>query len=121
MAGPAANIAQLQSEFGEWLLTMTEVRYLDKVTAQELWNATYKYFAHFKMIQDHLRDKWTPNGTTQQFDTLIASIPDAILMTQKALGVAPTEDGFQVQNSRAFMYTPQNVRRLSSALWSHGI
>ena len=100
VAVPAANIAQLQSEFGEWLLTMTEVRYLDKVTAQELWNATYKYFAHFKMIQDHLRDKWTPNGTTQQFDTLIASIPDAIMMTQKALGVTPTEDGFQVQKGR---------------------
>ncbi len=72
---------------------MTEVRYLDKVTAQELWNATYKYFAHLKMIQDHLRDKWTPNGTPQQLDTLIASILDAIMMTQKALGVTPTEEG----------------------------
>ena len=100
VAVPAANIAQLQSEFSAWLLTMTEVRYLDKVTAQELWNATYKYFAHFKMIQDHLRDKWTPNGTTQQFDTLIASIPDAIMMTQKALGVTPADDGFQVQKGR---------------------
>jgi hypothetical protein len=79
---------------------MTEVRYLDKATAQELWNATYKYFAHFKMIQDHLRDKWTPNGTSQQFDTLIASIPDAIMMTQKALGVTPADDGFQVQKGR---------------------
>ena len=97
MAVPAANIAQLRSEFVNWLPTMTEVRYLDKVTAQELWNATYKYFAHFKMIQDHLRDKWTPNGTPQQFDTLIASIPDAIMMTQKALNVTPAEDGFQVQ------------------------
>ena len=50
MAVPAANVAHLQSEFSNWLLTMTEVRYLDKVTAQELWNATYKYFAQFKMI-----------------------------------------------------------------------
>jgi len=100
VAVPAANIAQLQSEFSAWLLTMTEVRYLDKVTAQELWNATYKYFAHFKMIQDHLRVKWTPNGTTQQFDTVIASIPDAIMMTQKALGVTPADDGFQVQKGR---------------------
>ena len=83
---------------------MTEVRYLDKVTTQELvtelWNATYKYFAHFKMAQGPLRDKWTPNGTPQQFDTLIASIPDAIMMTQKALGVTPAEEGFQVQQGR---------------------
>ena len=100
VAVPGANIAQLQSEFSAWILTMTEVQYLDKVTAQELWNATYKYFAHFKMIQGHLRDKWTPNGTTQQFDTLIASIRDAIMMTQKALGVTPADDGFQVQKGR---------------------
>ena len=99
-AGPAANAAQLQSEFSNWLLTMTEVRYLDKVTAQELWNATYKKFAHFQMIQAHLRDKWTLNGNSQQLDTLIASIPDAILMTQKALGVTPTEEGFQIQQGR---------------------
>ncbi len=127
VAVPAASIAQLQSEFANWLSTMTEVRYLDEVTAQGLWNATYKYFAHFKMLQDHLRDKWTyclycwllrellaaslilakkrfippdkwtPNGTPQQFDTLIASIPDAIMMTKKALGVTLAEEGFQVQ------------------------
>ena len=101
-AFPAANIAQLQSDFSNWLLIMTEVRYLDKVTctAQELWNATYKKFAHFKMVQHQLRDTWTLNGNSQQFDTLIASIPDAILMTQKALGVTPREaieDGFQIQ------------------------
>jgi len=52
------------------------------------------------MVQDHLRDKWTPNGTSQQFDTLIASIPDAIMMTQKALGVTPAEEGFKVQQGR---------------------
>ena len=52
------------------------------------------------MIQDHLRDKWTRPGTSQKFDTLLASIPDAIMMTQKALGVTPAEDGFQVQQSR---------------------
>ena len=99
-AVPAANAAQLQSEFSNWLLTMTEVRYLDKVTAQELWSATYKKFAHFQMVQAHLRDKWTVNGDSQQLDTLIATIPDAILMTQKALGVTPTGDGFQIQQGR---------------------
>ena len=52
------------------------------------------------MVQDQLRDTWTLNGNSQQFDTLIASIPDAILMTQKALGVTPTEDGFQIQQGR---------------------
>jgi len=49
------------------------------------------------MVQDHVRDKWTQNGTSEQFDTLIASIPDAILMTQQALGVNPVDDGFKVQ------------------------
>ena len=44
-----------------------------------------KCFAHYKMIQDHLLDKWTLHGTSQQFDTLLASIPDAIMMTQKTL------------------------------------
>ena len=38
---PAANIAKLQSEFDHWLKALTEVRYLDKVTAQELWTSTY--------------------------------------------------------------------------------
>ena len=52
------------------------------------------------MLQDHLRDHGTLNGTSQQFDKFLASIPDAILMTQKALGVTPVEDGFQVQQGR---------------------
>ena len=59
----------------------------------------YQFFAHFKMIQDHLRDKWTLNGTSEHFDTLIATVPDAIMMTQKALNVTP-EDGFQVHSNR---------------------
>ena len=93
VAVPAANIANLQGEFVNWLKAMTEARYLDKVTAQELWTSMYQFFAYYKMLQDHLRDHWTPNGTSQQFDKLIASIPDAIMMTQKALGVTPV-DGF---------------------------
>ena len=95
VAVPAANIAHLQSEFVNWLPTMTEVRYLDKVTAQELWNATYKYFAHFKMVQDHLRDKWTPNGTSQQFDTLIASITRRYYDDPESVGCDPCGRGIQ--------------------------
>ena len=82
---------------------MTEVRYLDKVTAQELWTSMYQFFACYKMLQDHIRDDWTPNGTSQQFDKPLASIPDAtdaIMMTQKALGVTPVDEGFQVEQGR---------------------
>ena len=96
----ADHLDKLQSEFANWLKAMTEVRYLNQVTVQELWNSLYKFFAHYTMIRDHIRDKWTLHGTSQKFDTLLASIPDAILMTQKALGVTPVEDGFQVQPSR---------------------
>ena len=99
-AVPAANLDKLQSEFVNWLKAMTEVRYLDKVTAQELWNSMYKFFAHYKMIQDHLQDQWTLHGTLEQFDTLLAYISDATMITQKALGVTPAEDGFQVQQRR---------------------
>ena len=106
VAVPAANIANLQSEFVNWLKAMTEVRYLDKVTAQELWTSMYQFFAYYKMLQDHLRDHWTPNGTSHQFDKLIASIPDAIMMTQKALGVTPVDEGFQVQQGRNRKKTP---------------
>ena len=85
---------------------MTEVRYLDK--AQELWTSMYQFFAYYKMLQDHLRDHWTPNGTSQQFDKLLASIPDAIMMTQKVLGVTPVDEGFQVQQGRNRKKTPSS-------------
>jgi len=85
---PAANISTLKSDFAAWLTEMEEVRYCDKVTPADIWKATYKLFAHYKMIQDHLRDNWSPPGSNVVLDTLFASIPEAIEMTQQALQVS---------------------------------